>query len=110
MRAKRNREITIRVTDQELEKMKRRRKGQTLARWLRELALGIAPIKRADPQLILTLGRIGSNLNQIARRANIESSTDAQTLKEIQIIRELMQDLIETNIQQAKAEDAKNDR
>lgn len=109
MATKRNREISIRVTDDELEKMKKRQSGGTLAGWLRELALGVVPTKKADPDLILTLGRIGSNLNQIARHANIEESLDTKVLREIEIIRGLINSLVDENIEQSIRENEKND-
>lgn len=110
MATKRNREISIRVTDDELERMKMRQSGATLAGWLRDIALNIAPVKRADPDLILTLGRIGSNLNQIARHANIEKNVDQQVLREIEIIRQLINSLVDENIRQSIAENTENDR
>lgn len=109
MAIKRNREISIRVTDDELEKMKKRQSSGTLAGWLRELALGVVPTKKADPELILTLGRIGSNLNQIARHANTEKNIDNAVLNEIKIIRELINTLVEENIAQSVRENEKND-
>ena len=110
MATKRNREISIRVTDDELERMKRRQSSGTLAGWLRELALGVVPTKKADPDLILTLGRIGSNLNQIARHANIEKIVDQKVLREIEIIRQLINSLVDENIRQSIAENKENDR
>lgn len=109
MATKRNREISIRVTDDELEKMKKRQSSGTLAGWLRELALGVVPTKKADPELILTLGRIGSNLNQIARHANTEKNIDNAVLNEIKIIRELINTLVDENIEQSIRENEKND-
>lgn len=45
----RNREITIRVTDDELQKLHDRKTDVTLAGWMRNLGLGVTPIKQADP-------------------------------------------------------------
>jgi len=39
-RAKRTREISIRVNDYELAELKKRNRGSTVASWLRDLALG----------------------------------------------------------------------
>ena len=39
-RAKRNREISIRVNDYELLELKKRNRGSTVASWLRDIALG----------------------------------------------------------------------
>ena len=51
-RAKRNREISIRVNDYELTELKKRNRGSTVARWLRDIALGVTPVKPVDPDLV----------------------------------------------------------
>lgn len=99
---KRTREITIRVTDDELQKLHDRKTDVTLAGWMRNLGLGITPIKQADPNLVRTLGRIGSNLNQIAKHANTHNELDLRVLTEINAIRKVLADLIEKNL---KADD-----
>lgn len=96
---KRIREISIRVTDNELQKLHNRKTDKTLAGWLRSLGLGVTPIKQADPNLIRALGRIGSNLNQIAKHANTHNELDQNVLTEISIIREVLTNLIEKNLQ-----------
>lgn len=96
---KRIREISIRVTDAELQKLHDRRAGVTLAGWLRNLGLGVTPIKQADPNLVRALGRIGSNLNQVAKHANTNNKIDQNVLTEISAIREVLVDLIEKNLQ-----------
>lgn len=55
---KRTREITIRVTDNELERLYERKTDATLAGWLRNLGLGATPIRQADPNLVRALVRI----------------------------------------------------
>ena len=99
---KRTREITIRVTDDELQKLHDRKTDVTLAGWMRNLGLSITPIKQADPNLVRTLGRIGSNLNQIAKHANTHNELDLRVLTEINAIRKVLADLIEKNL---KADD-----
>lgn len=94
----RTREITIRVTDDELQKLHQRKTDTTLAGWLRGLGLGVTPIKKADPNLIRALGRIGSNLNQIAKHANTHNELDQSVLSEISALREIMTDLIHQNL------------
>lgn len=96
---KRIREISIRVTDNELQKLHNRKTDKTLAGWLRSLGLGVTPIKQADPNLIRALGRIGSNLNQIAKHANTHNELDQNVLTEISTIREILTNLIEKNLQ-----------
>ena len=39
---KRTREITVRVNDKELAQLKERQQGTTMARWLRDLGLGVS--------------------------------------------------------------------
>ena len=95
---KRTREITIRVTEYELKKLHERKTDATLAGWMRNLGLGMSPIKQADPELVRALGRIGSNLNQTAKHANINKEIDQNTLKQIEIIRGLIGELLDNNL------------
>ncbi len=97
---KRLREISIRVTDDELEKLHKRKTDSTLAGWLRNLGLGATSIRQADPNLVRALGRIGSNLNQIAKHANTHNELDQNVLTEIATIRKVLADLIEKNLQE----------
>jgi len=101
-RAKRNREISIRVNDYELLELKKRNRRSTVASWLRDLALGVTPVKPVDPDLVRQLGRIGSNLNQLTRHVNTERQVDAQVLHEIKAIREQIHLLIESSIEASK--------
>ena len=101
-RAKRTREISIRVNDYELLELKKRNRGSTVASWLRDLALGVTPVKPVDPDLVRQLGRIGSNLNQLTRHVNTERQVDAQVLHEIKEIREQIHLLIEMSIEASK--------
>lgn len=95
---KRTREITIRVTDEELKKLHERKTDATLAGWMRNLGLGVTPVKQADPELVRALGRIGSNLNQTTRHANINKELDRKVLAEITAIREVIADLVKQNL------------
>ena len=96
---KRTREITIRVTDDELRQLHDRKTGATLAGWLRNLGLSATLIKQADPNMVRALGRMGSNLNQIAKHANTHKELDQNVLTEISAIRAILTDLIEKNLQ-----------
>ena len=95
---KRTREITIRVNDEELVRLKKRQQGTTMAGWMRDLGLGVSPIKQADPELVRALARIGSNLNQITKHVNINKELDKDLLKQIEIIRGLIGELLDDNL------------
>lgn len=97
--SKRTREITIRLSDKELQELYNRKKGATLAGWMRNLGLGATPIKQADPTLVRALGRIGSNLNQIAKHANTHNQLDQEVLNEISAIRKVLMEIIEKNLE-----------
>ncbi len=109
-RAKRDRDFKIRVNEYEYEALKKRQTGKTFAGWLRQVALGIVPIHQADAVLVRNLGRIGSNLNQIARYVNTQKALDQNVLNEIITIRLMMQKLIDQNIADAIAKDNNHDR
>ncbi|MGB5877300.1 MAG: plasmid mobilization relaxosome protein MobC [Psychrobacter nivimaris] len=84
---KRTKEIAIRVTEDELAALKKRQQGTTMAGWMRDLGLGVTPMKPADPELVRALGRIGSNLNQLTKHVNINEQVDANVLEQIKAIR-----------------------
>lgn len=87
---KRDQEIKIRVTQLEKEKLNQLKTQLSLATWLRELGLNAKAIERADPELVRAIGRIGSNLNQIAKHANTTKELDANTLAAINRIETLL--------------------
>ena len=105
----RQKSIKVRFNDKEYEQMLKRQSGNTLAGWLRQVALGIVPIHQADTDLVRNIGRIGSNLNQIAKYVNTEKLIDQNVLNEITAIRAMMHKLIEQNISNAIAKDNAND-
>ena len=90
---KRKEMIRIRVTQDEKDKINERKTQKSLATWLRNLALDTLPapmpitktlpIKSADPDLVRAIGRIGSNLNQIAKHANTTKELDTDVLSAI---------------------------
>lgn len=104
---KRKRMIRIRVTDEEKNAMNERKTQKSLATWLRNLALDTvpapmpitktSPIKRADPNLVRAIGRIGSNLNQIAKYANTNKQLDDKVLSSITRIETLLISIINEN-------------
>lgn len=68
----RNKKITVRYTERELEEANQKAVGQ-LAVWLRELSLSKPNKKKPkpiNPELIYHLNKIGVNLNQIAKYCN----------------------------------------
>ncbi|MGP5405903.1 plasmid mobilization protein [Psychrobacter celer] len=105
----RSKSIKVRLNDKEYEQMLKRQSGNTLAGWLRQVALGIVPIHQADAELVRNIGRIGSNLNQIARYANTEKTIDQNVLNEIAAIRTILQQLIAKNIADAIKKDSQDD-
>ena len=98
------------MNDYEYEQVLKRQSGNTTAGWLRQVALGIVPIHQADAELVRNIGRIGSNLNQLARYVNTQKTIDQNVLNEVVAIRTVLQQLIEQNIANAIVEDNSNDR
>jgi len=80
----RNKEIKIRLTQEEYEQLLQRKTKARLAEWVRETCLGSDLSKKAksvpkiDPDLLITLSKIGSNLNQIARYLNMDRTLSVQ--------------------------------
>jgi len=97
--ARRDRWINVKVTEQEREKWKTfaESQGFTVADLLRQLVANATdqPAKltgkqrrisrKADPELIRELAKIGNNLNQIARWANTHKS-EADALEVVQAL------------------------
>ena len=98
---KRSKEIKVRLTEAEHQALLERMTGGELATWIRNACLDEKPNKRrnykaADPQLLAALGRIGGNLNQIARQVNtVESDIEKlRAFAELAIIREQLQGIL----------------
>jgi hypothetical protein len=101
---KRKEMIRIRVTQDEKDKMNERKTQKSLATWLRNLALDTVPpivpitktlpIKSADPELVRAIGRIGSNLNQIAKHVNTNKQISDKELSSINRIESMLIDVI----------------
>ena len=77
----RNQTIKIRVTDDELAKMKSRADDLSLSEFVRVVALDepMPPrkvIQKCDPELIRAVNRIGNNINQIAKQVNAGRELD----------------------------------
>lgn len=92
---KREQSIKIRVTQDEKDRLNELKTQEELAAWMRELALNQNPIKRADPELVRAIGRVGSNLNQIAKYANIGKELDDKVLSSINRIQSLLISVID---------------
>ena len=98
---KRNKEIKVRLTEAEHEALLERMTGAELATWIRSTCLDEKPNKKrnykiGDPQLLAALGRIGGNLNQIARQVNtVESDIEKlRAFAELAVIREQLQGIL----------------
>lgn len=97
----RKKEIKIRLTEEEHTALRERMTGGELATWIRNTCLDEQPTKKrdykaADPQLLAALGRIGGNLNQIARQVNTVQS-DIEKIRafaELVSIREQLQGIL----------------
>ena len=97
-RDKRDKEITIRVSEDELTELKKRQQGTTMAGWMRGLGLGVTPMKPADPDLVRSFGRIGSNLNQLTKHANTNKVLDQSILDQITAIRASINALLDEHL------------
>jgi len=92
---KRTKEIKIRLTETEHQRLLDRCDRTHLAEWLRQLGLGEhTPRKRlipkVDPELLRQISGIGNNLNQIARRLNqSDSLTPSERVSLLSILNSL---------------------
>lgn len=78
---KRQKEIKIRLTEEEHQAFLDRCTKASLASWIRETCLNEKRTKQSkvievDPNLLRQLAGIGNNLNQIARIVNQKAKTD----------------------------------
>jgi hypothetical protein len=86
MNEKRTKNIQIRVTSAEHDKLRQLADMPHLGRWMREACLGTrkpqpqTTAKVVDTRLLRVLAGIGNNLNQLTRRANIEGIGDGEQL------------------------------
>jgi len=89
----RNKEIKVRLTQEEYSLLLERKTKARLAEWVRETCLGSEPSKKAksvpkvDPALLVALSKIGGNINQIARHLNNDRSMELE--KKIEHLTEL---------------------
>jgi len=100
----RNKEIKIRLTQEEYEQLVSRKTKARLAEWVRETCLGSEPSKKAkpvlkvDPALLKELSKIGGNINQIARHLNNDRSMGLEKkvehLTELASVEQSLDDLL----------------
>jgi len=89
----RNKEIKVRLTQEEYEQLLERKTKARLAEWVREYCLGSEPSKKAksvlkvDPALLKELSKVGGNINQIARNLNNDRAMSLE--KKIEHLTEL---------------------
>lgn len=95
---KRTKEIKVRLTETEYQKLQERKTKARLAEWLRELALDQQPKKQytpIDPALLYELNRIGNNLNQVTRYLNSHKGKPLELVKIASALRAIEQELQE---------------
>lgn len=92
---KRTKEIKIRMTESEHQRLLERCDRTHLAEWLRQLGLGERtarkrPVPEVAPELLRQVSGIGNNLNQIARRLNqSDSLTPSERVSLLSILNSL---------------------
>lgn len=96
---KRAKAIKIRLTEQEHQQLQEIKTGQ-LASWIRKTCLNhpssTQPIKKADPELLIQLSKIGTNLNQIAKQVNTfqAESEKIRAIAKLAIIQEQLNEIL----------------
>jgi len=84
----RNKEIKVRLTEEEYEQLLQRKTKPRLAEWIRETCLDQKPKKQVstiDPLLLYELNKIGVNLNQITKKINSSENNVEWLIKIIHI-------------------------
>ncbi|MGF1873629.1 MobC family plasmid mobilization relaxosome protein [Photobacterium indicum] len=84
----RTKEIKIRVSEVEYQRLLERKTTPRLAEWMRIICLDerkqrVGIVTSCDPVLLRQLSGIGNNLNQIARATNSE---DWRTIDRVQVV------------------------
>ena len=82
--------VKVSLNDAELEQLKEKSQGRSLGTYCRESALNkvtpVAPLQaipEVNREKWMELGRLGSNLNQIARQLNAGEFVQAQEIQEV---------------------------
>lgn len=96
--------VKVRYNDDELAKVMAAKKQPHLASWIRDKSLNESmnvKIVTIEPSLIGAIGKIGNNINQIARAVNLDKKLENHFINEKTIIalnesNRLLGELIET--------------
>lgn len=95
----RNKEIKVRLTEEEYKLLLERKTKPRLAEWVRETCLNKEPAKQVstvDPLLLYELNKIGVNLNQITKKIQ-HSENNIDWLVEIIHIERQLASLLEND-------------
>jgi len=98
---KRTKEIKIRLTDSEHQRLLDRCDRTHLAEWLREIGLGEHTSRKrrlpdVAPELLRQVSGVGNNLNQIARRLNqLDGLNPQQSVSLLAVLNSLDRQLTE---------------
>lgn len=98
---KRTKEIKIRLTDSEHQRLLDRCDRTHLAEWLRQLGLGERSSRKRSlpdvaPELLRQVSGVGNNLNQIARRLNqLDGLSPQQSVSLLAVLNSLDRQLTE---------------
>ena len=95
---KRNKKLSVRVTEQEKTDLLNRCSGSELAVWMRETCLDQQPKRKPkypeiDPQLLRQLSGIGNNINQIARHLNSKDFNPVDSVKVISALQSMAENI-----------------
>ena len=95
---RRNKKLSVRVTEQEKRDLLDRCGGSELAVWIRETCLAQQPKRKPkypdiDPQLLRQLSGIGNNINQIARHLNSKDFKPVDTVRVISILQSMAENI-----------------
>jgi hypothetical protein len=91
--------VKVSLNDDEYNILMSKKTRHHLASFIREKALNSTndtKIISVDPALVRQVGRIGNNLNQIAKYTHEQGEIHAQTAKQIELMRIELKNLIET--------------
>lgn len=96
--SKREKKISIRVSDAEKSALLVRCGGSELAVWMRETCLDQKPKRppkypTIDPQLLRQLSGIGNNINQVARHLNSKDFNPVDKVKVISILQSMAENI-----------------
>lgn len=101
---KRTKQIIIRVTSDEYEQLQNVCTRPRLASWIRDTCLNeklqSQPVKMVDKHLLVWLGRLNGNINQIAKYINVQNKAGSQidivkVLAELALIRASLDSILE---------------